>query len=342
MKVHIIPVLLIAALLCSCYGESKACGPWSSSPPAQTSVSPSSAGQPTSEDNKETRGEYVSFPACGISIRHPEGFEKAKSFEGFEQPEIQASVMAVRIPGPYSKVIAGFTREHMKARGWTLHSREEVKVDGVAGILVHFEQPAGGQVFLKWSLSFGDQQQTTMVTATFPKTRERELSARLKSAVLSTRPERAPGRDPAADLPFTIAASEKLRLTAGLSKTLAYTKDGVIPTRSPKDPLFIAAPALGKVIAADKRQFAERRLYQTAHTKRLMVESTVPITIDGLHGYESLAEGEDAQSGTPLVIYQVILFDNDSYILMQGLVGTDLRDEYLPEFKAIARSLKKK
>ena len=73
----------------------------------------------------------------------------------------------------------------MKARGWTLLSRQDVKVDSLPGILVHFEQPALGQVFLKWSLAFGDDRKTAMVTATFPKVHGREFSARLKLSYLA-------------------------------------------------------------------------------------------------------------------------------------------------------------
>jgi hypothetical protein len=90
------------------------------------------------------------------------------------------------------------------------------------------------------------------------------------------------------------------------------------------------------------RQFAERRLYQTALVRKLTVKSAGAITIDGIDGYELLAEGEDTKSGTPLLVYQVILFNKNSYILMQGLVEAKLGDEYLPEFKAMARSFKRK
>jgi hypothetical protein len=37
-----------------------------------------------------------------------------------------------------------------------------------------------------------------------------------------------------------------------------------------------------------------------------------------------------------------MLFEDDSYVLVQGLVGAELADGYLPEFKAMARSLKRK
>ncbi len=65
-------------------------------------------------------------------------------------------------------------------------------------------------------------------------------------------------------------------------------------------------------------------------------------TIDGLDGYELLANAEDSGSGTPLAVYQVILFDDNSYLLMQGIVGAKTKTKYLPEFKAMARSLKRK
>jgi hypothetical protein len=344
MKRHIIPVCLTTILLCSCSRENKAPDQQSSPPTVGPAAARPVASEPAldSEGGEHGLGDYVSFPACGIKIRQPEGFEKADSFDGFGNPETQSSVMAMSIPGPYSKVAAGFTQEQMKARGWTLQSKQDVKVDGLPGILAHFEQPAGGQLFLKWSLAFGDDRKTTLVTATAPKAQDRELAARLKAAVLSTRLDRHAPPDPGTDLPFTVAASPKLKLTPAISKTLAYTKDGVIPTESPKDPLFLAAPALGKVVAEDKRQYAERRLRQTAVTKGLALKSTHAINIDGLDGYESLAEAEDAESGAPLIVYQVILFDEGSYILMHGLVGTELRDEYLPEFKAMARSFQRK
>ena len=43
--------------------------------------------------------------------------------------------------------------------------------------------------------------------------------------------------------------------------------------------------------------------------------------------------------GIALRVYQVMLFESESYILLQGLVGEKLADEFLPEFKAMARSL---
>lgn len=301
-------------------------------------------GRPRSSNSAKAAppGEYVHFPAAGVKIRRPEGFEKADSFDGFGQPETKSSVMAFNFPGPVAELSKGFTADALKARGWKLLSKQDVKIEGQTGVLIHFEQTFGGLVFLKWSLAFGDDRKTAMITATFPSTRKRELSERLKSVVLSTRPVAGPAPEACTDLPFTLAASRKLKLTTGISRTVAYTKDGVTPTKSPKDPIFIAAASFSQVDVKNKKEYSERRLLGTARTKGLTVKSTDAITIDNLEGYESLAEAEHVGSGTPLSIYQVILFDEGSYILVTGQVGSELRDMYLPEFKAMARSLQRK
>ena len=362
MERHLILMLVITTSLCGCGGESKTpdqptvSAPAKSAvapPPAKSTVAPlpaeATAARPPAAElpsdasgEKSELGDYVSFPALGLKIRQPEGFEKADNFDGFGEPETQSSIMAISLPAPYSQVTAGFTKEQMKTRGWVLLSRDDVKVNGLPGILVHFEQPAGDEVFLKWSFVFGDDKKTTMVTAAFPKAQERELSTRLKSAVLSLRPDRAALPDPGADLPFTLAATPKLKLADGINRTLAYTKDGVFMIKSPGDPLFIATSSVDQVIVGDRRNFAEQRVVGTVHTKQVKVKSSDAITIDGLDGFESLAEAEEDLSGTPLILYQVILFDDESYVIMQGHVGAEHRVEFLPEFKAIARSFRRK
>ena len=56
-----------------------------------------------------------------------------------------------------------------------------------------------------------------------------------------------------------------------------------------------------------------------------------------------MAAGQkDEKSGTPLAIYHVVLFEDDAYIAITGLVGKELADTYLPEFQELARSLKRK
>jgi hypothetical protein len=62
--------------------------------------------------------------------------------------------MATTASMSYSKANGAFTKEQLKTRGWILRSRQEVKVDNLPGILIHFEQLLGSRMFLKWSLVY--------------------------------------------------------------------------------------------------------------------------------------------------------------------------------------------
>lgn len=333
-------VLIIATLLCACSCNSKK---KRGDQPAQTSPASSATNQLNSDSGVESDslGKYVSFPTAGVKLRQPAGFQKSDNFDGFGHSETQSSILVMVLPGPYSETISGFTQSGMKSRGWTMHSRQDVEVDGLPGILINFEQPAGGEVYTKWSLAFGSDRKTTLITATFPKNYERDFSDLLKSVVLSARLDTASPPELGSDLPFTLTTSTKLKLTPGINKMLLYTRDGFIPTKSPSDPLFIVAPGLA-IVNEGKRQFAEQQLYSTAEAKQIAVKSTNDIQIDGLGGYESLAEAIDAKTGLNLILYQVMLFDDDSYIRIVGLVGAGLSGDFLPEFKTMARSLRKR
>jgi hypothetical protein len=289
----------------------------------------------------EGLGGFVRFPAVGVQLRQPRGFEKDKAFDGFGLREKTASVMVVGIPGPYQEVSAGFSAERMKARGFLLLSKADHKVGATSGMLIQFEQSVGGETFQKWSLVFGNAKKTTLVTATYPKAEAADLSALLKACVLSAKPDDGPAEDPAANLPFELGASKKLQRATAVARALAFTKDGKLPVAAPEDPMFIAASSLGASYQAT-RETAERRIRQTAGAKDLNIQSTAAITIDGLQGFETLATATEEKSGAPLAIYQVMLFSDDGYLLLQGLVGKELRDEYLSEFKSLARSLKQK
>ena len=114
-----------------------------------------------------------------------------------------------------------------------------------------------------------------------------------------------------------------------------------MPLKSKDDTLFIAAPSMSKVPAGDKLKLAEQRLFQTALTKIKSVTSSSEVTIDELQGYELVADAVHSDTGSPLILYQVMLFESGSYILIQGRVGAHLGSEFLPSFKGMAKSLRR-
>jgi hypothetical protein len=162
--------------------------------------------------------------------------------------------------------------------------------------------------------------------------------------VLSAKPAGLEQTIDGSESSFTIVASDKLlpEDPGPFKNVLKFSMSDPEQTNEPTAPFFIAAPSLSDVPIQNQRQFAVDRLYETAETRIATIRSNLEVTIDGLDGYEIIAEGEDSDSEIPVVVYQVMLFDGDSYYLMQGLVGMQQAEEYLPEFQAMAESFKRK
>jgi hypothetical protein len=150
-----------------------------------------------------------------------------------------------------------------------------------------------------------------------------------------------------AEVGFSITPPPSLKLDDQMiaGKMLLFSKEGKAgPDSDPNDPFFIAGQSLGNAVIKDRKQFAADRFLKTAHIKDVEVEATTPVKIDNLPGFESVGKASDAKTGKPLCVYQVILFEPDGkqYVIMQGMVGEALRESTLKEFKAMARTFKRK
>jgi hypothetical protein len=148
--------------------------------------------------------------------------------------------------------------------------------------------------------------------------------------------------EPGDGLSITLEASPKLKLTRGMSRSLSYTREGVVPTRSPDDPLFLAVPSFAQKSPEDRRSFAERTMREVARAPDMVLKSTEPVMIAGLDGFESVAEAKSDATGAPLTFYQVVLFEEEAQVILFGRVATELAHEYIPEFRTMARSLRLK
>lgn len=92
----------------------------------------------------------------------------------------------------------------------------------------------------------------------------------------------------------------------------------------------------------EQKAFAERRVVSTATVKNITVEQTSPITIGRLSGYATTASGVGKDAATPLTIYQVLLFDESGYCVIQGHTPTREKETYLPIFQQVAKTFKMK
>ncbi len=257
-----------------------------------------------------------------------------------QQEATNASVLLTRLPAPYAEVVSGFTEQNLAARMIDLQSKKDIRIDGQDALLLNFKQRAYGGWFQKWAVVFGDAEATSMVTATFPDQHAETLTAELRKSLLSV----VAIEMKAAALPFqvTVAAGlVRVQSAAGMGKMAIYTKNGKIPNESPSDPLMVVGLSMGDIPIEDQKKFAIKRIYQTAHTDIETISSLKQVEIDGLPGHEIVAQATDEDSATELVAYQVILYPpQGGYVLMQGLAGETVGDEYLAKFRKMANSYK--
>jgi len=291
-----------------------------------------------------------------ISLIPPRDFKVAQKFSGFEYPDAGASIMVSVLRGGIGNFIVGMTDERMKAKGMTVLSRQRIEVDGKQGLLLHLAQDAGGHPYRKWMLVFGDTSKTALLLATFPKEKEELLSRAMRDSLLTAktgaRGEAAAeetGDESATEaaakklegVPFKITPTAPLKLAEVINKTVMLTRGGTYPIAEPGDPLFIAGAAVATVTPSDRKKYALTRLQATATAKEIEVKSVSEIKINGLPGFEIVANAKHDPSGTPLLLYQVMLFTADSTYLMQGMGLLNADPGFLGPFRKTAQSFKR-
>jgi hypothetical protein len=263
-------------------------------------------------------------------------------FPGYWQESVGSSIIVTEFPAPFSEATAGFSNpSELSKRGMSLLNKQGVIVNEQKGELLKVKQSALGTEYLKWLLIFGDEKESVMIAATFPQELETELSEKMKASVLTAKWYKEKKVSPREGLNFTFDEKGEMRLAKRIANSLLFTKSGTFPSKAVDDPLFIIGQALSKIDVDDKEEFAKSRISQTATVTDIEIENLSRVVLDNLNGYEIIAKGRDVESGQPMVIYQTILFDDQGYYIMQGLVSEKQRQTYLPVFRDMAGSFKR-
>lgn len=278
-------------------------------------------------------------PGTSVSMMPPNGYTPAERFPGFMKDAISASIVVTEIPGPYAEVVSGFdNKDRLEAQGIKLLSKTPIKIDGHTGMLLKAEQPAYGKLFRKWMLVADRDGETTIIVATYPKTSEKEGEL-LRKSILSAKFVKA--ADPLGALAFSATPVQPFKFAKVIGQTMILTPGGEIPAKDESVPVMVLGMSLSKnLIIADRKAFSEDRIKKTPGIKSITVSSSSPVTIDSLPGYVTMASGEGEKNETPLTLYQVLLYDNSGYCIMQGIAPSKEDSSYLPVFENIARSFR--
>ncbi len=287
--------------------------------------------------------ERSAVPGTKTTIIPPSEFILAHNFPGFILEEAGSSIMVTEMPGPLSKIADAFTEAGAATQGMSLISREKIQKRANSGLLLHLSQEAYGTQFLKWIYIFGTELNTTMVTATFPAELKQHLSEKMKSSILSSSLRIENQIDPFEGLTFMIEESSEFKIAKRVSNMLMITEGGVLDPKPTPNPIFIVGSSISQGLAInDKEAFSSQRVKAIKTMNNIQVSTSKPITINGLSGFEIIADSTHAKSKESLFVYQVTLFDETDYFIMLGYAQRNKIENYISDFKKMAYSFKKK
>jgi len=278
-----------------------------------------------------------------VSLIPPQGFTPAAHFPGYELESVGASIMVIELPASFSEVAPSLSDSAaLLKRGMSFVSREDVKLKGISGALVKVTQNKDGIDYVKHLLVFGDERKAVLIVATVTQSQAHVLAEKMKASLLSATWDSGLNLSTTEGLKFEVNQLGDLRIANRTMNLLSYTRGGIFPSQDINDPLFIVGESFSKVAPVDIESFAKARMLQTTSVTNIKLEQAQKVSIDKLRGYEIIANATDAASRQPMLLYQVVLVEEENYYLMQGLVTDRHRDKYLTVFKEMARSFKRK
>lgn len=285
----------------------------------------------------------VKVPGTKVSLVPPASLKPSGQFPGFGDEETGSSILITEMPAPYSQVTGAFTKESLAMKDLDLLSKKTISLNGRPALLLHLRQVTQSVPFLKWMVITGGENETVLVTATFPERMKSQLSSVMERSALSARWNAEAETDPLAGLSFSFNDDPSLKFARRVSNLVLLTKDGTLPGKPATDPLFIIGSSLSQVLISDVKKFAEARLMQIEQVSGLLINKQSDLTIAGLQGSVIIAQAQWKDlPEAPVTVYQVLLVDGKSYFIMQGFAPREEQEKYLVVFNRIAQSFRKK
>ena len=283
---------------------------------------------------------HTSVEGTKVSLIPPKDFIKAANFLGFQQTNSGSSIMVINVPGPYSKVTPGFTKEGLLTQGVVASKIENIQLNNLPAIFVTAEQSAYGNTYTKFILAFGTEKETMLINGIYPKDRT-ELDEGMKKALMSVVYEPNKKVNPFDVVDFKIdTTGTGIIFAKSVANSMVFNRDGKLPSESKDQANLIVAKAFSKVTIIDKKQFALDRIKQLP-IDIVKIISTKPITIDSISGYEIIADSKDKKTGTKEKAYQVLLFSDSIYYMLFASCEADF-DNNLTLFQKLVKTFKRK
>lgn len=263
----------------------------------------------TIKDYTKPTEKHVNIPGSDVFLIPPDGFMLTKGIKGFMHTDESTSmIMFMELPGPFQKVSGGFNEEMMASKGLKLYHRETLTITGKDALLLRFDQDAGGMLFNKVVLAYGDPKNSVLLTGMCQEDPEmiQAIEKSLRSIVISSENT----IEPRQALDYSIdETGTGFQFISVVGTAMLFNRDGLTPTQSADKANIIINKSFLEIPVSERKDFCIEMLEKFPKAYELKNKAAIEkININGLEGYQLVAE----QPGEPeKKLYQAILFDKD-------------------------------
>jgi hypothetical protein len=265
----------------------------------------------------------------------------SRSFFGFEDPENNAAIILVALPGQaYADLDRSVTADALKRQGVALESREPMMLSTGKAFLVVGRQDVDKTKIRKWILVASSPALTALVTIQIPdRAKARYPDAAIRT-ILSTVAIRAtvPVEEQLGLLPFKVGELAGFRVGGVIPGRALMLSDAAIEAQaagtSVEPHIVVAVGPGGPAQNTDRDAFARDVFATTPNLKEVRITTSETLRISGQHGHQIIADAKDP-SGAALTVVQWLRFGGGGYLQFVGVTPTDGWKEAYPRFRQV-------
>jgi hypothetical protein len=142
-------------------------------------------------------------------------------------------------------------------------------------------------------------------------------------------------------LAFRADPTPALKLAGRVGNALVFSESGSMARGDPNQAILVMGSSLSAFAIPSVEQLARDRATRSTQVGPLRNIVGHALTVDGLPGYELVAEANDARNGREVRMYQVVLGDQRTYYLAQGFVSADRARLILDQFRKVTGSFQR-
>ena len=288
--------------------------------------------QNTAKINNTVTPQHEKVIGTKLYLLVPEGFEQSVEITGFQQVNTKNSILIKESAGSYKSLTQTFMTENMTVKGLKMISQEKMLLNGDEATLFKLSQKVNKFDFIKFLLFFGDENYCVLLSAVFAPN-DAALEDKIKKSLLSVAFKETETASPMPKGFRLNFQNSSLKYARSISDAVIYSADGLtVPNSLAKNSFFAGT---GKLKTSDYTAFSAERLQKQIKTS-LKIERNTPVKIGGLQGQEIIAT-TTTNDGKPRSLYQVLLFNDDTYYIMYGSTMENIEAQ-MTVFQTIAKS----